>query len=127
MMQRQIVLMAALFCTSALSFSAQASEEAELRAACERGVACFSNLACKPTISKEALPSLEVAKCYLDDKCKETLDPLKMLVLQKVKQEFPPNDTNSDFYSRMAKSREDDLRGPAGQDSSPKTETAKKK
>ena len=89
--------------------------EAELKGACERGVACFASLACRPTIAKDVLPQMEDAKCYLDSKCTETLDAMRIARLQKLKTEFPPNDSNASFYERNVKARETDAkRLPSG-------------
>lgn len=84
------------------SLTASASPaDKELMAAYERGMACYRNPACKPTISKTTLELLETMKCSLDAKCKAKVDPAQYAQISRLKDEFPPNETASSYYQRV--------------------------
>lgn len=83
------------------------AQDAEFKAAYERGMSCYNNLACRPTIAKKTQQLLEWAKCWLNPQCAPQIDVAKQAQLQQIKFEFPPNENGTAFYERMMKPERD--------------------
>lgn len=86
-------------CLSLASITSLAADK-ELMAAYERGMRCYRNLACRPTIAPTTVKLLETMKCTLDPKCKEKLDLNMLAQLGRLKEEFPDNESASAYYQR---------------------------
>lgn len=112
---------------SALLFTSHARAEDDLMGSYERAQICYKDVTCRPTMSKQALEAMDIMKCYIKPECKGSITTDQMASLERLKMEFPANDSATAYYQRLGGGDRKPASAKAGGEAPAAASTEKKK